>query len=429
MKRSRAAASVALLSAALVLSACSPDTLTNMTRRQQALPTISADLPQEVQAGLRDFDVAIAALSSEYYNTSAVSAQWKAVADAQRRKIIDANDLAQLGPSLRETIDALGPNNDVQLLSTATAAPTQPVGTIGVLVDVPAPGQPRMLVLAVLPNSPAERAGLRAHDSIVEVDGQPIKEDEGAGVIRRVTGKPETKVTLTVETPGRDAREVTLTRKVSQANPDAALVEARLMPDTRIAYIAPSPTLRSEQMREAVADALRTAAGEERLDGIVLDLRTARDFDFPIDQMLSLFVSGDQLGVVEDRADLSIRPARTPVVITGKSIRGSQDVPMTVIVSELTVGPAEAFAGLLQDLGRARVVGVKTKGRTALMSSIALPATGGLMLIPTGEYVGAKGSKWLGKGVTPDVLVDAKFEDYNEDSDTPLQRAVEEMRR
>jgi carboxyl-terminal processing protease len=429
VNRFRATMPAASLVLALVLSACSPEGLANLARRPQALPTISADLPQDIQGALRDFDIAVAALSSEYYNSSAVSTQWKSVADAQRKKIIDSNDPRQLADSLRGTIDALGPNNDVQMVLSASPSLTRPLGTIGVVIDPPSTGKDRALVLAVLPNSPAERAGLRAHDSIVDIDGRQVTGDEGATVMRRITGEPDTRVTLTVETPGKEAREVTLTRRLAQPDRNATQVEARLIGDTRIAYIAPQPMLSAERMRESIGDALRTVAGEDRLDGIVLDLRTMRDFDFPIDKMLSLFVSGDQLGTVEDRADLSIRPARTPVAIVGKSIRGSQDVPMAVLVSELTQGPAESFAGLLQDLGRARVVGVKTPGRTAVMGSVQLPTTRAVLLIPTGEYVGSKGARWFGKGVTPDVLVDTRFEDYNADSDTQLDRAVEAVRR
>jgi C-terminal peptidase prc len=411
----------------LTLTACSTLSLETLAGRPAALPTISADLPQQTQAVLRDYDVAIAALRKEYYDSAAVDKPWLVIANAEREKLVKDGSVDQFVASLQATFEALGAENEVQMQMPA-APVTATLGGIGVIVDLPRAGKDRVLVINVLSGSPAERAGIRAHDSIVDVDGAPVKGEDGVANIRRILGKPDTKVALTVETPGKASRTLTLTRKVIQRGDDVLGAIGNLVGDTRVAYVMPMPGS-GDTMRDGVANVVRTLSGDERLNGIVLDLRTMRDYDFPIDQMLSLFVSGDKLGNVEDRNDLRVLPARTPVAITGKSIRGSQDMPMIVLVSELTEGPAESFAGLLQDLGRARIFGMKTKGRTSVMTTLQLPASGLEMRIPTGRYVGVKGSQWRGVGVTPDVTIDERFEDYTEDSDTQLRRAIEEIQK
>jgi carboxyl-terminal processing protease len=299
---------------------------------------------------------------------------------------------------------------------------TQRFGGIGVLVDLPQPGKDRLLILSVYPNSPAERAGLRAHDSLTVVDGEPVKGDEGPAVVARLRGQPDTKVTATVSTPGKGEREVTLTRKVIDPESTITPLIAKTFPNTTIGYIVPNPA-NMEEMRDEVAAALRSLNNDGQLTGLVLDLRTMRDFSFPIVPMLSLFVTGDKVGSVQSRS------TKAQIQISGKGVSGSQNIPMIVLVSELTTGPAESFAGLLQDVGRAKLVGATTRGRTVVVTRAQLPVSGLEMLIPSGEYVGQNGGKWFGKGVTPVILFDQKFEDYNDDSDSQLERAIAELQK
>ena len=402
------------------LTACNPRDMLESRQRVPA-PTVPADLPSEVQAVLRDYDFAVNSLRALYLKPDVVGAKWQQTADAERKKIIQAESPDQYVPSLRAVIDALQ-DPDVGIALKASAAATQTFGGIGVMVDLPQQGKDRLLVLLVYPNSPAERGGIRAHDAIVSVDGQPVVGAEGGAVVTRLRGQPGSKVTLGVRTPGQPEREVAVTRRVIDASPDNTPLVSRLIDGAHIAYIAPNPS-DTEFMRDEVAAALRELSANQPLDGLVLDLRLMRANDFPLESMLSLFVTGDQIGSTQSRA------TKGKILISGKGVAGSQDMRLAVLVSDLTVGQAEAFAGMLQDLGRAKLVGNTTRGSTAVVTRLTLPVSKLELIVPSGEYVGSKGESWYGKGITPVVAIEQRWEEYGEDDDIALNRAVEELKR
>lgn len=391
------------------------------SRRAAPVPTVPVDAPAEVQSELRDFDQLVASLRSLYLKSDKVGAKWQVVVDEQRRKIIaaGADGGQQYVASMRAVIEAVG-DEDITL-QMPSSGPTQKFGGIGVSVDLPAEGKDRLLVLLVYPNSPAERAGIRPHDSIIAVEGEPVRGAEGPQILSKVRGEPDTKLTLTVRTPGQDPREVTLTRRVIDPSPENTPAQSRLIGDSYTAYFLPNPS-DAEGMREETAAALRRLSQNHPLDGLVLDLRTSRGYDFPLEEMLGLFINGDDVGSIRTRA------ATQKIAVRGKGVGGSQDVRMVVLVSDLTSGPAEAFAGILQEIGRARVVGNRTQGRTASLQSVNLPS--GLELkIPNGEVLGAQKTSWYGVGLTPAVPLETRWEEHTAEDDPVLARALEELQK
>ncbi len=404
----------------VLLTGCNPREMLESRQRVPA-PTVPVDLPSEVQAVLRDYDFAVNSLRALYLKSDVVGAKWQQTADAERKKIIQAESPDQYVPSLLAVIEALQ-DSDVGIALQASAAVTETFGGIGVMLDWPEPGKDRVLVLLVYPNSPAERGGIRPHDAIVSVDGRPVAGAEGDAVKARLRGQPGTKVTLSVRTPGQPEREVVVTRRVIEAGPDNTPLVSRLIDGTNIAYIAPNPS-DTEFMRDEVAAALRELAADQPLDGLVLDLRLMRANDFPLEAMLSLFVTGDQIGSTQSRA------TKGKILISGKGVAGSQDMRLAVLVSDLTQGQAEVFAGMLQDLGRAKLVGNTTRGRTAVVTRLTMPVSKLELIVPSGEYLGIKGQSWYGKGITPAVATEQRWEEYGEDDDIVLNRAVEELKR
>jgi carboxyl-terminal processing protease len=401
----------------LVLTGCNTQQLFE-SRRRVAAPTVPVDAPAATQAALRDYDFAVSSLRALYLKEEKVSTSWQKLADEERKKIINGEP-AQFAESMRATVDAIK-DDDITIQASGTLS--QVFGGIGVTIDLPSEGKERLLVLTVYPDSPADQAGIKPHDSIVAIDGQPVTLEEGPAVLLRVRGVPNSTVTLTVRTPGQQERDVVVTRRVIAASPENTPIVYRLLDNSNIAYIAPNPA-NPEFMRDEVASALREMAFDQPLDGLVLDLRTMRSNDFPIDAMLSLFVNGDQVGSIQSRS------TKTKIAVRGKGVGGSQEVRMAVLVSDLTLGQAEAFAGIVQELGRAKVVGSRTRGHTAVMTRVVLPTSRLEMLIPSGEYLGQKNTSWYGAGIMPNVLLDERWEDYTDADDPVLNRAVEELRK
>ena len=406
------------------LTACNSATISQLLNRSKPTAAVSSDLPPRIQSQLRDFDFAVTSLKALYVKADAVGKDWQKTVDAERQKIIDANDEkgSQFAESLGNIVVALKDS------SASLSAPAQPQAQatgqprfsgIGILAGLPEQGKDRILALFVYPDSPADRGGLKAHDAIVAIEGKPVTFAERDNLIPKLRGEEGSDVTITVRTPGQQPRDVTLTRK--PVTPTSSLLGKRVT-GTNIGYIAPDPS-NTKSMKAEVTTALRELNAERNIDGLVLDLRIIRANDFPLDEMLSLFVNGQV-------ASVQTRSKKEKLEVAGKSIGGSQEVPMVVLVSDQTVGQAEAFAGILQDLGRVQVAGQQTKGNMAQVTPMTLPSSRIQVLIPTGEYVGVKNNTWRGKngkdaGVKPSVVSTKAWEDFTTDDDPQLQQAVD----
>jgi carboxyl-terminal processing protease len=419
-QRAMLAAGVAAM---LTLSACgnlpiSGATVRDMLNNRQ--PTQAADaLSPRIQAQLRDFDFAVASLKAMYLDPAATGTEWQKIVDEERNKIVSAKDETgnQFGTSLRAIAEKIGDEDLVLQAAPAQAAATPRFSGIGVQVDLPREGKDRLLILTVYPDSPADRAGIQPHDAIIAIEGQPVSHTTPADqIISKLRGDDGSDVKVTVRTPGQEPRDVTITRRMIE--PNSPTVYKRL-PNTNIAYIAPDPT-NPANLREDLTKALRNLSAQQNIDGLVLDLRVMRDNNFPLNDALSLFVNGP-VGNVE------VRNKKTPIEIAGKSIGGSQELPMAVLVSEMTTGNAEAFAGLLQDAGRAQIIGAPTRGQLAQFSPMTLPSSQIQMLIPSGDFLGLKNTSWRGKGVQPNIVSNKAWEDFTAANDPQLQQAIDAL--
>ncbi|BCX05264.1 MAG: peptidase S41 [Candidatus Roseilinea sp.] len=402
----------------LMLTACVGSPSFGNLFNRRVTPAVPVDVSPKVAAQLRDFDFAVQSLRDTYLNADALDDQWQTAVDAERLKIAQGNgDEERFIESLQKIIAELN-DEEVIVLPPAQSQPQSgssgAYSGIGVLIDLPREGKDRLLVLAVYPDSPADRAGIKPHDAIIAIEGEPVTFAKRNELIPKLRGETGSKVTVTVRTPGQPPRDVTLTRRpVEPRSP----ISYKRMPDTNIGYIAPNPT-QLDTMRADTANALRDLSADRNVDGVVLDLRIIRGNEFPLEEMLTLFVNG-QVGTVQTRGK------KEKIEIAGKSIAGSQELPLAVLVSELTSGQAEAFAGLLQDLGRAQIVGTKTSGQIAQFTTATLPSSRLRIQIPTGDYIGVKNNSWRGKGVTPNVLSEAAWEDFTAENDPHIKQAID----
>ncbi|MGQ9814837.1 MAG: S41 family peptidase [Candidatus Roseilinea sp.] len=409
--------------AALVMTACS--TLPLPGRNVEPAPQASLDLPSATQGRLRDFDLLIKTLRERYIDPGRIDDAWLDKAAAFRRSIstgaIDnmdndayAQKLAELLTGLDDPAVALwGPLSEASRLEEDV-----PFGGIGVLVGMPKPGKDRLVVLTVYEGSPAEKAGIMPHDSIVAVDSRPVRYEERDSVLGRVRGPVGTTVTLTIRSPGQAEREVIIQRAPIVP---ASQTVARRIPGTSIAYLSPGQG-DPESLPIQITRALRALAADKALHGIILDLRVVQDSLFPINPMLSLFANGP-VGARH------MRSGQQKIEVNGKQVGGSQDLPLVILIGDQTQGPAVSFAAMLQDLGRATLVGTNTSPLVAEVFTLNLPETGLQLVIPSAEYRGIKGRVMHGTGLAPDENIQLGWEDFSVDNDLQLERAIALLRR
>ncbi len=194
-------------------------------------------------------------------------------------------------------------------------------------------------ILAVFPDSPADHGGLRAHDSILRVDGIAIVEG-GTPQQQLLRGPACSQDVLTVQTPGEPARQISFVRA---ALTGALPIDARLLPTrdgSRVGYIF-LPTFLDESIPDRVQQALQEFGP---LDGLTLDNRmNGGGLGSVAEAMLAFFTSGPMGYFVNSQGE-------TLLEIDPTLIHNSQTVPLVVLIGEDTVSYGEVFAGVLQDI-------------------------------------------------------------------------------
>ncbi len=267
-------------------------------------------------------------------------------------------------------------------------------------------------VLSIYPNSPAYHAGLKQHDVITSVDGLSIVMDSIYYPLLR--GPECTMATLTVKSPGKVPRVIKIIRaRVTGPAP----VYARLIPTTdgrRIGYIF-LPTFTDGTIPAQVKKALEDFGP---LDGLVLDNRMNGGglgavlllmLDYFSDGILGHFVS---------------RTARRPLEIFANPVHNSQKVPLVILVSKKTVSYGEVFAGVLQDIGRAKLVGQTTAGRVETLFPYFFIDSARVYIAKESFDPIRSNTNWQGIGVKPDVEAHADWDEFTFENDPALAAAL-----
>ncbi len=276
-----------------------------------------------------------------------------------------------------------------------------------------------LTVIAPLPGSPAEKAGLQPGDVITEIDGKwviaydPFRQVQRAGLrgnelvkamedarkrvlagldlrksLNALTNKDQGPMTLTVRR-GNSTVKVKVTPGTLNVEP----VTYRLMPGN-VGY------LRIAQFNIQTPDGVKRALAGlgNNLRGVVIDLRNNPGGHVePATQVASMLVRSPSLGLMEVRNGETKR--RQPVHISGTPRVKS---PMVVLVNGGTANVAEVLAVLLRDKGGAKLVGERTFGDALVQTFVPLP-DGSAMTLTTGKFLTLAGGDFHGKGVYPTV--------------------------
>jgi C-terminal peptidase prc len=274
-----------------------------------------------------------------------------------------------------------------------------------------------VVVLLVFPNSPAERAGLRSHDHILAVDGHPACCDAwGYDYLERLSGPEGSDVQVQVRTPGQAPRTVTMTRTLVQ---EPLPVEARLL-EGNIGYIL-IPTLWDETVVERVRQALEELTAEGELAGLVLDNRVnPGGSDIVLKGLLAFFTDGQVGHFVGSWG-------QEPMHVNGIDVGGSQHVPLAILVSRETASFAEVFSGVLQEAGRAHVVGNITLGNIETLYGYDFE-DGSRAWIAQETFRPPSGADWEKTGIIPDVEIPLDWDEFTIEDDPQLEAALDLLR-
>ncbi len=250
----------------------------------------------------------------------------------------------------------------------------------------------QVVIVSPIDGSPAEAAGLRAGDIILQVDEKDLAGltlDEAIALIR---GPEGTEVTLTIRDPvtGED-RKVTVTR--------ARIKEVRVawgqVPGTDVALV------RIVSFSDGVTKDLENALTEVQAQGlsaVILDLRNNPGglLSEAIGVASQFLASGNVLQQKAADGTITSEPIREGGVAVS--------IPMVVLINQGSASASEIVSGALQDAQRAKLVGETTFGTGTVLSTVGL-SDGSALLLATQEWLTPSGRVIWHQGIEPDVPV------------------------
>lgn len=267
-------------------------------------------------------------------------------------------------------------------------------------------------VYKIYENSPAEEAGIRIGDIIIEADGERDFADMDA-LVALVRGEQGTFVDIVIL---RDGEEIPM--RVERRAINIETVEYEML-DNNIGYIALSEfdTVSVNQFNEAYA-----ALESEGMTSLIMDLRgnPGGDYDTVIALADRVLPEGKITTVVNNQGKEKVERSDDEHQIR---------IPMVLLVNKTSASASELFSAAVKDYGIATIIGETTYGKGIVQSIYQLPDGSG-MKFTTEEYLSPNGNKINGLGVTPDIAVEIPKEAYDdgvlsEEEDTQLQKAIE----
>jgi len=252
-----------------------------------------------------------------------------------------------------------------------------------------------LTVVAPIEGTPAYRAGIQPADRILKIDGLSTKDMQLSDAVKRMRGKPGSKITITIVREGwAEPRDFFITREQIRVQS----VRANQL-EPGIEYI------RLRQFQEQTANDLETALDkymkEGKIQGLVLDLRNNPGglLTAAVEVSEKFLESGKLVVYTEGRV------RNQNMRFSSNAKRVFNDFPIVVLVNQGSASASEIVAGALQDWGRAVVIGTQSFGKGSVQTIIPLSDGSGLRLT-TAKYFTPKGRTIHGKGITPDIIVD-----------------------
>jgi carboxyl-terminal processing protease len=256
-------------------------------------------------------------------------------------------------------------------------------------------------VISPIDDTPASRAGVKAGDLILALDGQTVQGLSLNDAVDKMRGAPNSKITLTIKREGVDKPiELSMQREIIHIQ----VVKSRL-DGGDIAYMrVTSFTEQTDNGLRKAFQQLRQQSGD-KLKGVVLDLRN--NPGGLLDQAVA--VSDDFIAegeIVSTRA----RHAEDSQRWNAKDGDITNGLPIVVLINGGSASASEIVAGALQDHRRAVLLGTRSFGKGSVQTVIPLPGNGAMRLT-TARYYTPSGRSIQGLGITPDVEVAASRTD------------------
>ncbi len=262
----------------------------------------------------------------------------------------------------------------------------------------------RITVISPIDDTPADKAGLRAGDVIVEIEGQSTQDMSLMDAVQRIRGPKGKPVSMTIVHKGSNKPEKL--RIVREAIPIVSVKASEVEPG----YLLVRITRFNENTTNELKDAVKNASkAEAPIKGIILDLRN--NPGGLLDQAVSVsdfFLSKGRIVTIKGRRDEQRKDFES------KKDGTEVSMPVTVVINAGSASASEIVAGALQDNKRALLVGDKTFGKGSVQTVIPLNDGSGVKLT-TALYYTPSGRSIQAEGIEPDFKVPLQDLDKEKD--------------
>ena len=312
---------------------------------------------------------------------------------------------------------------------------------VGVGVKTVRDADGNMEVIQVMPNSPAEKSGIKKGDTIISVDDKEVVRLTYGDALNKLDGLAASKVKLGIlrkpETSAAASSAPASSAASSSASSAAAKAQSLSITVTRGEYVEQTVTssmingnvayLKISEFSDSNAQQFNTALAERMkagAAGIIIDLRnnsggSVKGMAAMLDTLLP---AGNTVSSKDKSGKLTVEY---------RSDSNAVSLPISVIVDHNTLGAAEIFAANIKDYKKGLLVGEKTAGYGTKDEVVPL-SDGSAMILSVADYLTLNGTVFNGKGIDVDVsktLTDAQEDlliknSLAGDQDPQLQAAV-----
>lgn len=284
-------------------------------------------------------------------------------------------------------------------------------------------------VVSPIEDSPAYEAGLKSGDLIVKLDDTPVKGMSLNDAVKRMRGKPDTKIELTIIRKTEDKPlKFTLTRAIIKTKS----VKYKL---TEPGYAYVRVTQFQERTGEDLAKAIKTMHDENKgpFKGFVLDLRNDPGglLNGAVGVAAAFLPKGELVVYTEGRApDSKMQLTAVPENYVRGGVANDyirdlpaemKTVPMAVLINSGSASASEIVAGALQDHKRATVLGTQSFGKGSVQTIMPMN-NGAAIKLTTARYFTPKGRSIQAKGIVPDYIVEDGTDQSNNIHEADLTR-------
>ena len=270
-----------------------------------------------------------------------------------------------------------------------------------------------LVIIAPIENSPAELAGLKADDYILEIDGKSTKGISIDKAADRIRGEKGTTVSLLIKRGDAEPKIYTIVRdEIEIKSVSTQMPIETPMPDD-IQYIRLSSFI-SKNASNEIQNILRNCGDKK---GIILDLRSNPGGLLSNAISISdMFLNGGVIVSTVDRDRYKDTTRATFTNLTNK--------PLVVLINKGSASASEILSGALKDNHRAVIVGEQSYGKGLVQEINKLPNSTGMNLTIQ-KYLTPSGTDINKKGITPDVVVELTEENVEAKNDVQLKKAIE----